>query len=132
MTSIGIRRVYRLTRYEAAGVVFRIGQRSAGMDHLLASHGVREATFVTAFNPFSRRMPRGWNRRMQLRLTQAVRRSVAVQGKGAWRGWCEAHLLLFGDPRPAIRLAQRFRQNAVVIVGLRQPARLRATSRQAV
>ena len=35
------------------------------MDALLARHGARCAVFVTAWNPFSRRMPAGWNRRMQ-------------------------------------------------------------------
>jgi Protein of unknown function (DUF3293) len=122
-------RAYRMTRYEVAGVTFRIGRRSPCLDSLLVARGVRTAAFVTAFNPFSRRMPPPWNWRMQKRLAQAVHRSTVAEGKGTWRNWSEAHLLLFGDPRPAIRLARRFRQNAVVIVRLRQPARLLPTCR---
>jgi hypothetical protein len=124
-----LRQVYRVTRYEVAGATFRVGRRSPGIDRLLTSRGCRVATFVTAFNPFSRRMPPGWNRRMQARLAEAAHQPMAARGKGSWRGWCEAHLLLFGDPRPAIFLARRFRQNAVVVIRLRQPARLLSTAR---
>jgi Protein of unknown function (DUF3293) len=123
-----LRQVYRMTRYEVAGATFRVGRRSPGIDRLLISRGYRVATFVSAFNPFSRRMPLGWNRRMHARLAETAHRAAAAGGKGSWRGWCEAHLLLFGDQRPAIRLARRFRQNAVVVVRLRQPARLVSTA----
>lgn len=119
-----MRLAYRLTRYDVGGMTFRVGKRSAGIDRLLASNGHRAATFVTAFNPFSRRMPAGWNCRMQARLALASRGSRPLEGTGCWHGWCEAHYLLFGDPRPVIRLARRFRQNAVVVVRLRQAARL--------
>ncbi|WP_428483430.1 DUF3293 domain-containing protein [Rhodopila sp.] len=119
---------YRQSRYEAAGAVVRIGCRSVAMDRLLSVHRSRTGTFVTAFNPFSRRMPLGWNRRMQARLEQTARRWPALAAKGSWRGWCEAHLLLFGNWRPAIRLARSFRQNAVVIIHLRQSGRLVSTS----
>ena len=123
-----LRQVYRMTLYEVAGATFRVGCRSPEIDRLLTSRGCRVATFVSAFNPFSRRMPPRWNRRMQARLAEAAHQPMAAPGKGFWRGWCEAHLLLFGDPRPAIRLARRFRQNAVVVVRLRQPARLVSTA----
>jgi hypothetical protein len=118
----GMRRAYRMTRYEVGGVTFRVGKRSPGIDRLLWAHGHRVATFVAAFNPFSRRMPTGWNHRMHARLALASRRSRPLEGVGCWRGWCETHYLLFGDPRPVIRLARRFRQNAVVVVRLRQAA----------
>ncbi|HVZ07173.1 DUF3293 domain-containing protein [Rhodopila sp.] len=117
-------RAYRLTRYQAGGATARPGRCSPGMDRLLAGRGHRVATFVAADNPFSRRMADGWNRRMLARLHLAARRLPVVPATGSWRGWREAHLLILGDPRPAIRLARRFRQNAVVIVRTRQPARL--------
>lgn len=119
-----MRRAYLRSRYEVGGVTFFVGRRSPGMDRLLSAHGCTAATFVTAFNPFSRRMPPGWNRRMQARLAAATRRFTTLQGKGGWHNWWEAHFLLFGEPRPALRLARRFRQNAVVVVRLRQPVRL--------
>jgi Protein of unknown function (DUF3293) len=129
-----LRQAYRMTRYEVAGVIFRVGHRSPGVDRLLASRGCRTATFVTAFNPYSRRMPPGWNRRMQARLARTLNqptshRPIALPGTGSWRGWCEQHLLLLGDPGPAIHLARRFRQHAVVVLSLRQPARLVSTAR---
>jgi Protein of unknown function (DUF3293) len=119
-----MRLAYRMTRYNVGEVTFRVGKRSPGIDRLLGAHGQRVATFVTAFNPFSRRMPAGWNNRMHARLAVASRRSWPLQGTGCWGGWCETHYLLFGDPRPVIRLARRFRQNAVVVVRPRQAARL--------
>jgi len=132
-----------MTRYKVAGVTIRIGRRSPAMDQHLASRGLRAAIFVSASNPFSQRRPEGWNRRMHARLTEAASHAAARQPErtpqasgtqgtmrplpatGSWRGWREAHLVLFGDPRPAMRLARRFRQNAVVIIKLRQPADLR-------
>ena len=117
-------RAYRETRYEIAGIAIRIGRRSVAMDRLLSSHSAREAVLITAYNPYSRIKPAGWNQRMQNRLAEAVRRTPAFPARGSWRRWSEAHLLVFGDARTARRLAWRYRQNGVIIVRLRQPARL--------
>nr|WP_281419476.1 DUF3293 domain-containing protein [Falsiroseomonas tokyonensis] len=98
------------------------------MDALVAAHGLRQAGFVTAWNPRSRRMPPGWNRRMQARLRVAARDLVLAEGfgRGTGRGpgWAEHHLLLAGDPRRLAVLARRFRQWAIVVVEARRPARL--------
>lgn len=115
---------YRRTGYEAAGAVARIGRRGAAVDALLRSLKVRQGAFVTAWNPRSRPMPAGWNARMQRRLRQAARRQPRVEGEGRGPGWAEAHLLLAGDPRRAVVLARRFRQNAIVAVTRGGPARL--------
>lgn len=120
-------RAYRGTCYKVAGVQVTIGRRSQAMDALLSSHGAREAAFVTAYNPFSRLMPIGWNRRMQDRLAQAVRRRPVLAGMGQWRGWSEAHLVVICRSGHARLLARRFRQNGIVIVRLGQPARLLVT-----
>ena len=69
---------------------------------------------MTAWNPRSRRMPEGWNRRMQQRLRQRLRRFTVVEAEGSLRRWHEAMLLVAGDPRPVTRLAILFRQRAVV------------------
>ncbi len=116
---------YRRTGYEAAGVVVRVGRRSPAMDRLLRRLGTRMAAFVTAWNPLGRRMPLGWNARMQARLRQAAWRLRFAEGEGFGRGWSERHLLLAGDPRRATLLARRFRQNAVVLVRRGGAARLR-------
>jgi hypothetical protein len=120
---------YRKTTYEAAGIEVRIGRRSPAMDRLLASYAVRQAVFITAYNPFSRTMPPGWNQRMQARLAQALRRRPVLSANGSWRRWAEAHLIVFGDVRPVCRLTGPFRQTAIVIVRRGQPARLRLAAR---
>jgi hypothetical protein len=117
-------RAYRQTRYQAGGIEVRIGRRSPDMDRLLISYGLREAVFITAYNPFSRLMPAGWNHRMQAHLTRALRRRSILCAKGSWRGWSEAHFLVLGDVRPMRRIMRTFRQYGIVIVRLRQPTRL--------
>ena len=115
---------YRSTDYGAAGAVARIGRRSAAVDTLLRRLGAREGAFVTAWNPWSRRMPSGWNARMMARLREASRRLPSAEGEGRGRGWAERHLLVAADPRRAVALARRFRQNAMVAVRIGAPARL--------
>jgi hypothetical protein len=120
-----LRAAFRRTGYEAGGVLVRIGRRSAPMDALLRRRGLRAAGFVTAWNPFSRPMPLGWNRRLQAGLRQAARGAVLAEGWGRGRGWAEHHLLIAGDARRIAVLARRFRQHAVVTVSPGRPARLR-------
>lgn len=128
-----LRAVFARTGYEAAGIVCRIGARSATMDVLLRAKSARQAGFVTAWNPFSRRMPRGWNARMLARLREAARGRIIAEGWGRGRGWAERHLLVAGDSRALLVLARRFRQHAIVAVAPGRPARLlsaRAEPRQ--
>ena len=115
---------YRRTGYEAAGAVARVGRRAAAVDALLRRLGAREGAFVTAWNPWSRRMPAGWNARMIARLREASRRLPSAEGEGRGRGWSERHLLLAAGPRRAAVLARRFRQNAIVAARIGAPARL--------
>jgi hypothetical protein len=115
---------YAASAYEASGAVAWVGRRSAAVDALLRRLGARQGGFVTAWNPFSRRMPRGWNDRMQARLRVAARRLPAAEGWGGNSDWKEQHLLLAADPRRIAMLARRFRQNAILAVQLGRPARL--------
>jgi peptidoglycan/xylan/chitin deacetylase (PgdA/CDA1 family) len=119
-----LRAAYARTGYEAAGIVARIGRRNPALDALLRERGVRRAGFVTAWNPYSRKMPRGWNDRMLERLRQAARGHVLAEGWGRGRGWAEQHLLIAGDPRRIALLARRFRQHALVMVAPGQPPRI--------
>src|SRR5690348_8098908 len=107
-------RAYRQTEYRAAGHAIRIGRRVP--DALFDRLDVRAAVVITAWNPRSRRMPEGWNRRMQQILRQWLRRRVVVEAEGSLHRWHEAMLLVGGDVRPVIRLAARFRQRGVVIL----------------
>jgi hypothetical protein len=117
-------RAYRASDYSVGVVVVRIGRRSAAMDALLARLGARTSVFVTAWNPLSRRMPVGWNKRMQRRLSERLRRYVSLPASGSLRRWSEAHLLVVADARPVMRLARIFRQRGLVVLARHQPARL--------
>jgi hypothetical protein len=120
-------RAYRQTDYLAAGIVVHVERRVPEV--FFAAIDARVAVFVTAWNPLSRRMPAGWNQRMQRRLRQCLHRFVALDASGSLHRWHEAMLLVAGDPRPIIRLAARFRQRAVVILCRGQMARLKLVSR---
>jgi hypothetical protein len=117
---------YRRTRYAVGDVVVRIGRRSRQVDALLT--GQREGVLITAWNPRSRLMPPGWNRRLQLRLLERVRSAghgAAVEAAmGADRRWSEDHLLLLMPAVKAATLGRRFRQNAIVVLRRGQRARL--------
>lgn len=119
-----LRAAYARTAYEAAGAIARIGRRSPGVEALLREAGVRQAAFVTAWNPLSRRMPRGWNDRMLARLRATAGAAVLAEGWGRARSWAERHLLVAGDPRRALVLARRFRQHAIVVVARGRAARV--------
>jgi hypothetical protein len=121
-------RAYRNTIYRVGQAEIRIGRRSPEMDRLLLAHKVRTASLLSAENPYSIRKPPGWNRRMHHRLKETIRYRMVLSATGQWQNWTERHFLLFGDPRPVIKLAYHFRQNAIVIVRLRQPAHLLITS----
>jgi len=115
-------RAYRLTLYRAAGYEIRIGQRApAG---LFALTGSSRATLLTAWNPYSRRMPREWNHRMQAQLRRCLRRFKVVDAEGVLGDWREEMLLVGGDSRPVVRLSRRFRQHATVVLRRDQRARL--------
>jgi hypothetical protein len=117
-------RLWRATDYVVDTVLVRIGRRSTAMDALLARIGAHTGVFVTAWNPLSRAMPPGWNRRMQGHLSERLRRYVSRPAGGSLRRWHEAHLLVAADKRPIVRLARVFRQRGVVLVARRRPARL--------
>ena len=114
-------RAYRLTRYRAGDCEIRIGRLVP--DALFATIRSRTGTLLTAWNPLSRRMPDGWNARMQQRLQLRLRRYPVVEGEGSLHGWREAMLLVGGPPARAISLARRFRQSAVLV--LRQGGKVR-------
>lgn len=117
-------RAWRATDYVADAAVVRIGRRSAAMDALLGRTGARTGVFVTAWNPSSRAMPAGWNRRMQRRLEERLRRHMTFPASGSLRRWHEAHLLVAADPRRVVPLARLFRQGGVVLVARHQATRL--------
>lgn len=113
---------YRRTLYRAGEVVVRVGRRSAGAEAWMISHGAREAWFLGAWNPFSRRMPDRWNDAAHARLLRDVR--IFAEGDGTLGKWSERMLLVAADAATIRRLMRRYRQAAVVHVRRRRPARL--------
>ncbi len=104
---------YRRTVYRVGDDTVRIGRRTPLL-----------GTLLTAWNPMSRRMPLGWNHRMQSRLRAHARRWPVTDAAGGLGTWHEDHLLVMADPRPSRVLARRFRQRAIVILLPGRPARL--------
>ena len=115
-------RAYRDTIYQANGTDIRIGRRSSNLP--LERLGARTAVLLTAWNPWSRRMPVGWNHRMQRALLLRLRRFRLVGAQGSLGCWHEAMFLVAGDPRPLVRLAATFRQRAVVVLRRGDKARV--------
>jgi hypothetical protein len=124
----GLLAAYRRSTYTAGDAAIRIGvhigHRSAAMDALLCRHHAMAGVFITAWNPYSRRMPRGWNDRMQRALRGRLRRWPVFPARGGAPGWREAHFLVLAPPEPVFGLARLFRQNAVVVVRRRRVAGL--------
>lgn len=109
MTSLspGLLRFYRRTDYVVGvGPAIRIGRR-----------GTHRGILLTAANPGSRRMPSGWNARMNRRLLEAARRLDPVPAHGQFGPWREDGFLLSTSPSRARVLGRRFRQNAMVVLG---------------
>jgi hypothetical protein len=87
---------------------------------------VRQGVVLGAWNPLSRRRPVRWNDAMHGRLLRragpGALEAWGRPARGAWRP--ERHVLLPGDPRPALRLARLFRQHAALLLRLRARCRL--------
>ena len=126
-----LRRAYLASTYHVAGLPLRIGRRSAAVDAVLAALGARAGGLLGAWNPRSRRMPAGWNRRAEARLRAATRRLRFVEAGGGTAGWQEHHLLLAGDPRCLAVFGRRFRQRAMVVLRRGRPPRLVWLEREA-
>jgi hypothetical protein len=116
-------RAYRASCYFAGAHVARIGQHASGLDALLRSWRAQEGVFIGAGNPFSRRMPSGWNARRHAALRQCLRGMHYVEGQGGAKRWWEAHCFIGISVSRGRRLARLFRQNAMV--ALRRGAKVR-------
>jgi hypothetical protein len=117
-------RAYRASCYFAGAHAARIGQRAPGLDALLRSWRAQEGVFIAAGNPFSRRMPQGWNARRQAALRDRLRRLHYVEGQGGAKRWWEAHCFIGISVSRGKRLARLFRQNAMVALRRGAKARL--------
>ncbi len=94
------------------------------MDALLRHLGGKQGGLTTAWNPASRRLPLGVNRRRQHRLRDHLRRAPCIPAHGRLRHWHEDMLLVATDPRRLAVIASRFGQSAIVVLRANQKARL--------
>ena len=117
-------RAYRASCYFAGAHVARIGQRTPGLGALLGSWRVQEGVFIAAGNPFSRRMPDGWNARRHTALRERLRGLHYVEGQGGAKRWWEAHCFIGISVSRGKPLARLFRQNAMVALRRGAKARL--------
>src|SRR5215469_14887371 len=96
-------RVYRDTLYHAKGCDVRIGRRAP--DALFALLGSRVGTFVTAWNPRSRRMPEGW-RTFLLQVIRALCCAWHASSASAVSSLCGAaawHICVSWPSRDTVR-----------------------------
>ena len=117
-------RAYRASCYFAGAHAARIGQRAPALDALLGSWRAAEGVFIAAGNPFSRRMPDGWNTRRHAALCERLRGLHYVEGRGGAKRWWEAHCFIGISAARGRRLARLFRQNAMVALRRGAKARL--------
>ena len=111
-----LRAAYLRTVYRVGPTEIRIGKRGYRTDNLVHSMGVRACVLIAAGNPRSRRMPGGWNHRMERQLGQMTRHWHTAVGLGGDANWSEEHVLVAADPRVCFGLARRFRQRAVIVL----------------
>jgi hypothetical protein len=107
-------RAYRASCYFAGSHAARIGHRAPALDSLLRSWRAAEGVFIAAGNPFSRRMPPGWNAQRHAALRERLRGLHYVEGQGGAKRWWEAHCFIGISVSRGRRLARLFRQNAMV------------------
>jgi hypothetical protein len=94
------------------------------LDALLRSWRVQEGVFIAAGNPFSQRMPAGWNAQRHAALRERLRGLHYVEGKGGAKRWWEAHCFIGIGAARGKCLARLFRQNAMIALRRGAKARL--------
>jgi uncharacterized protein DUF3293 len=114
-------RAYRLSRYSAGDIVAHIGARPKG---LRQDQQRMTLVLLGACNPCGRRRPDGWNARMMERLRLVLRRVRFIEASGSLGRWSESMLAAPMNPRKAVVVARRFRQNAVVVISANRRSRL--------
>ncbi len=111
-------------------LVIRVGERCPDVERLIAEHGCRSATFITAYNPYSHALSEAENRSRQDLLRSRVRdsgwRFLSGEGRGSCGDWpYEPSLLVFGPNRQqSEELGRSAQQNAIVYISSGFPAEL--------
>lgn len=122
----GLVQAYLETEYRVHGeppVLLKIGEVSAALAGLHQAHGVHSSAFITAWNPFSRRLSDEENRARQATLELETRTQgwetlagIGEHPSNQWKG--EASVLVLGVSRThAEAIGMRYEQNAIVWCG---------------
>lgn len=116
-----INAAYKESLYQAGSVSTKINQYPKGI-----SEKLHQTTFVlfSAYNPGGRLRPLGWNIKMMERLEQCLSKYEYVYGQGSLKEVSEPLLMVNIDPRKAIYLARKFRQNAIVLIWHQRKSKL--------
>lgn len=107
----------------APSMTLRVGHASAGLAALHQAHGVDCSAFITAYNPFARKVEEGSNLQRQQALEQELgsRRLDILRGEGQHptNGWpAEPSVLVLGLSLEAARdMGRRYEQAAIVWIG---------------
>lgn len=133
----GLRKAYLQTAYVVRapqGVhALRIGARHPAFDAELQAVGARCWAVVTAWNPGSLPRPAEENARAQGELLRVVAElgltGWAAEGKADGGGWREESICVLDmEPAGAVALGRQFKQLAVVVGQLSEPAQLLAVA----
>lgn len=125
-------RAYVSAHYEVElglrGIPFHIGVRCPRLEQQLRRRGVAQAAFLTAYNPWGRRLNRFANRRLQMSLQRHLQRRGRswLPGFGCGPDWAaEPSLMVYGVGRRAgDEIARQFRQQGWVLIGTNHAPKL--------
>ena len=121
---------YRQTTYQSDGIQIRIDKHHPILDNLLTINGCRSWAFLTAWNPDGRLCNPEENYRANRQMLTVLQQKQYIiltgWGVGDDRKWApEASFLLLGIPEAeAISIGKAFKQRAIVIGNVGEPARL--------
>jgi hypothetical protein len=133
---------YRATTFwveaQSGRIALRDGERSPGLDDLLAQDGAESWAFITAWNPRSQPLARGVNARRQRQLERYVIRQghailpgLGVPDDGDWTP--ERSCLVLGVTRAAaLRLGAAAGQYAIVAGRKGERARILSCTRASI
>lgn len=111
-------------------VVIAVNQINLDLDLLLTKKGASSWAFLTAWNPESRIFSREENRSRNQSLKNELGDFILLDGEGRLGDWVEESFLVLDlSSDAALKLAESYEQNAVLVGSVGQNSRLLFTSR---
>ena len=109
-------------------IVIKVGQINKALDDLLTAKNYTTWAYITAWNPYSEMTRNELNEERNLQLFEDIKSYLVFEGEGVgtdpnWQA--EKSFLILGiDRHSAILLGKKYRQNAIVVGVIQQPAEL--------